>query len=329
MIEFYLERKRSTDDLLSFNHLRSICQWENKFQELLQLNSTKSLSLATFVALYSGKTTCQSITKTDVKRFRSILQTCLPYYVNGYMDIPLSDTFLNRVVLEHHPGHLSHQEQIKAVYTALRHTCFYKNITRFIFDHFLDKNFLVDLQDPKTSSSARVSLSMIYISNYRTVEINRTRDQLMCLRRQPYAEKYCRERGCMNDHQISYVAKGCAGQGPPNGTCENYCACKFQCVEQFENVLLMIPIYKGQELVNIFEKFFAGKRQLATYQDEFVRLVALNLANVRERAAMARISEGKMTMTRQNPLSMSPFFRHVISINCNSFDYWHYCSLFT
>ena len=293
MIEFYIERAQPTDDLLSFKHLQSICQWERKFKELLQLEHTPSLSLATFVALYSAKNDCQLITKADVERFRSILQTCLPYYIEGYMDIPLSDIFLNRVILEHQPGHLSYQEQIKAVYTALRHTCFYKNITRFIFDHFVDKHFIHDLQQSK--NNARVSLSMIYIANYKIMPLNRTRDPMMCRRRQPYAVRYCQDRGCRNDYINNHPAIACLDRGPPIGDCHRYCECKYQCPNETEQLTQLVPIYKGQELVNVFEKFFAGKRQVPTYQDRFIRLIALNLANVRERAAMARISEGKRT----------------------------------
>jgi hypothetical protein len=292
MIEFYIERTQSTDDLLSLEHLQSICKWEKKFKHLLSLDNVPSLSLATFVALYSSKTDCQLLTTTDVERFRSILYTCLPYYLNGYMDIPLSDIFLNRVILEHQPGYFTYQEQVKAVYTALRHTCFYKNITRFIFDHFVDKQFLNDLQQSKNNS--KVSLSMIFISNYKTMKYNRTRDQIMCLRRQPYSRKYCQERGCMNDHRNNHLFKLCSNQGPPLGDCYKYCQCTYQCLNETEQIVLMTSIYKGQEFVDLFEKYFAGKRQLPEYQDRFIKLIALNFANVRERAAMARISEGNL-----------------------------------
>jgi hypothetical protein len=292
MIEFYIERSQSTDDLLSLEHLQSICKWEKNFKHLLSLDNVPSLSLATFVALYSSKTDCQLLTSADVERFRSILSTCLPYYLNGYMDIPLSDQFLNRVILEHQPGYLTHQEQVKAIYTALRHTCFYKNITRFIFDHFVDKQFLNDFQQSKNHS--KVSLSMIFISNSKLIKFNRTRDQIMCLRRQPYSRKYCEERGCMNDYHTNLPFSSCINEGPPLGNCSKYCRCKYQCLNESEQVVLITPIYKGQELVQLFEKHFAGKRQLPKFQDKFIKLIALNFADVRERAAMARISEGRL-----------------------------------
>lgn len=291
MIEFYIERTKLEEDLLSFEHLRSICKWEKRFKEVLELDHSRSLSLATFVALYAGKNHCQLITQEDVLHFRRILETCLPYYVDGYMDIPLSEMFLNRVVLEHHPGEFSYQEKFKAVYTALRHTCFYKNITRFVFDHFLDKRFIEDLQ--KSNATARVSLSMIYVSNYGAVRINRTRDKIMCSRREPYSQEYCLNRGCAYDIQNNFtLVRSCVDPSTPNINCESYCRCKHQCPNETEQVLVINPIYKSQELVHIFEKNFAGKRQLPMYQDQFIRLVALNLANVRERAAMAGISEG-------------------------------------
>ncbi|CAF4179362.1 unnamed protein product, partial [Rotaria magnacalcarata] len=96
MIEFYFERTRTNDDILSLDHLLSICKWEKKFKHMLSLVNIPSLSLATFVALYSSKDDCQLITTEDVEHFRSVLHTCLPYYINGYMDVPLSDRFLNR-----------------------------------------------------------------------------------------------------------------------------------------------------------------------------------------------------------------------------------------
>ena len=290
MIEFYIERTQSTDDLLSLNHLKSICNWEKKFKNILNLNHVPSLSLATFVALYSSKTDCQLITSDDVEYFRSILHTCLPYYINGYMDIPLSDQFLNRIILEYQPGYYTHQEQIKAVYTALRHTCFYKNITRFIFDHFVDKKFLNHFQ--QSINDSKVSISMIYISNYNVLKYNRTRDQTMCLRRQPYSRKYCRERGCIDDYRNNFITKSCENQGSPLGDCRKYCQCKYECINETEEVVLLTPNLKVQELVELFEKKFAGKTQLTMYKDQFIKLIALNFANVREKAAMAQIYEG-------------------------------------
>jgi hypothetical protein len=290
MIEFYIERTNSTDDLLSLNHLQSICKWETKLKHMLSLDHIPSLSLATFVALYSSKNTCQLITSNDVEHFRSILHTCLPYYLNGYMDIPLSDQFLNRVIVEHDSGFYTHQEQIKAVYTALRHTCFYKNITRLIFDHFLDKKFVNDFQQSKNHS--KVALSMIFISNYKIMKYNRTRDRTMCLRRQPYSRKYCQERGCIDDYRNNFLTAECVEQEPSLRNCEKYCQCKYQCPNETEEILLLIPNLKGPELVELFRKYFSGKTQLSMYKDQFIQLIALNLANVREKAAMAQIHEG-------------------------------------
>jgi len=290
MIEFYMERTSPQGDLLSLKHLKSICKWEKEFKHILSLDKAASLSLATFVALYNSKTDCQYLTSSDVDNFRSILHTCLPYYFNGYMDVPLNEQFLNRVILEHQPGYFTYQEQVKAIYTTLRHTCFYKNITRFIFDHFLDKEFLSSFSRSKNRS--KVALTMILISNYQAIPLNRTRDLFMCLRRQPHSRKYCQERGCMKDYHNDLLIQSCVRQAPPHGTCELYCQCKYQCANESEQVVVMKPIHKGQELIELFEKYFAGKRQLPKYRDDFIKLIALNFANVRERAAMARISEG-------------------------------------
>jgi hypothetical protein len=101
----------------------------------------------------------------------------------------------------------------------------------------------------------------------------------------------------MKDYRNNYLIKSCLKQGPPLGDCNKYCKCKYQCPNQTEQVVLMTPILKGQELVELFEKYFAGKRQLPTYKDKFIKLIALNFANVRERAAMARISEGNIFLS--------------------------------
>ena len=284
MIEFYIERTNSTDDLLSLLHLKSICKWEKKFKQFLSVKHMQSLSLATFVALYSSKNDCQLITDNDIKNFRSILYTCLPYYINGYMDIPLSDQFLNRVIIEHYSGFSTHQEQIKAIYTSLRHTCFYKNITRFIYDHFLDKKFLNDFQ--RDYNNSKVSISMIYISNYDIIKYNRTRDQTMCLRRQPYSIKYCQERGCSDDYKNNFLTTKCVKEQKSSiENCKNYCLCKYQCSNETEQVILLAPHLKGSELVEISEKFFSGEKQLLNYKDQFIKLIALNLANVREKSS--------------------------------------------
>ena len=55
----------------------------------------------------------------------------------------------------------------------------------------------------------------------------------------------------------------------------------------------MVPVLKEKQFVELFGKYFASQRRLAAYKDEFVRLIALNFANVRERAAMVRVHEGK------------------------------------
>lgn len=287
MIEFYMERVDPSSDLLSLDHLKSICRWEKKFKTLLSLQSMPSLSLATFVALYSSKTTCDSITSDDVERFRSILHTCLPYYLNGYMDIPLSDQFLNRVRTEHDANYSTYQEQIKAVYATLRHTCFYKNITRFIFDHFVDKNFLHNFTQSKLD--AKVSTSMIYITNYRMVRVNRTRDQTMCLRRQPYSIDYCLAHGCVDDYRNNFLTESCVES---TRDCKRYCQCKYQCVNETEQVIVLVANLKGAKLVDLFETYFRNKQLFQTYHDRYVRLIALNLANVREKAAMAQIHKG-------------------------------------
>ena len=291
MIEFYIERSQSNDDLLSHDHIHSICKWEKTFKHILSLDHVPSLSLATFIALYSSKNDCQLITYDDIENFRSILHTCLPYYINGYMDIPLSDRFLNRIVFEHQSNSSMYQEQFKAVYTTLRHTCFYKNITRFIFDHFVDEKFLYEFQQSK--NQAQVSLSMIFISNYKIIKYNRTRDQTMCLRRQPYSMKYCHEHGCIDDYENNYIDHLCSNQDLSLfDNCTKYCQCKHQCLNETEQVILLKPILKARELIELFDKYFSRKRQFLTYKDQFIKLIAINLANIREKAAMAQIRKG-------------------------------------
>jgi hypothetical protein len=114
----------------------------------------------------------------------------------------------------------------------------------------------------------------------------------MCLRRQPYSRKYCQEHGCVDDYKNNFITKSCVDEESSIKNCAKYCQCKYECSNETEQVILLTPNLKGQELVELFGKYFAGKRQLLTYKDEFIQLIALNLANVREKAAMAQIHEG-------------------------------------
>lgn len=291
MIEFYFEHTQSTDDLLSLDHLLSICRWEKKFKHMLSLENSSSLSLATFVALYSAKNDCQLITAEDIENFRSILHKCLPYYIDGYMDIPLSDKFLNRIQLEHQPGFITYQEQTKAVYTALRHMCFYKNITRFVYDHFVDKQFINDFQ--RSNNKSKVSISMILVSNYDIIKYNRTRDRTMCLRRQPYSINYCEKHGCIDDYRNNFVQKSCSDNKSTIENCKKYCQCKYECQNETEELLLLMPKLKAADFIEIFGKNFANRGQLAKYKDQYIRLIAFNLAHTREKIAMAQIRTGQ------------------------------------
>ncbi|UJR06815.1 hypothetical protein I4U23_011102 [Adineta vaga] len=279
MIEFYIERSNSTDDLLSLNHLLSICQWEKKLKNILTLNDVPSLSLATFVALYSSKTDCQLINSDDIEHFRSILHKCLPYYINGYMDIPLNEQFLNRIRIEHEFNQSTYQDQYKTLYTTLRHTCFYKNITRFIFDHFLDKNF----------QQSKVSKSMILISNYKAIKYNRTRDQTLCQRRQSYAIKYCQQRGCMDDYNTKMLFKSCVNQTLSLRNCKKYCQCKHKCLNESEQVILLTPILREEQFIKFYRDYFSNQQDFLTYKNQYIKLIALNFAYIREKAAMAQV----------------------------------------
>ncbi|CAF4080955.1 unnamed protein product, partial [Rotaria sp. Silwood1] len=184
----------------------------------------------------------------------------------------------------------TYQEQTKAVYTALRHTCFYKNITRFIFDHFVDKKFINEFQ--RSKNHTKLSISMIFISNYKIIKYNRTRDQTTCLRRQPYARKHCQERGCIDDYKNNLIDKSCANEELAFENCEKYCQCKHQCLNETEQVILLVPILREPQLIEIYIKKFSRKQQLSKYKDEFVKLIALNFAAVREKAAMVQVYEG-------------------------------------
>jgi hypothetical protein len=95
----------------------------------------------------------------------------------------------------------------------------------------------------------------------------------------------------MDDYKNNFITKSCVEQDLSIKNCEKYCQCKYECLNETEQVILLTPNLKGQELVELFGRYFAGKRQLLTYKDKFIQLIALNLANVREKAAMAQIHE--------------------------------------
>ncbi|CAF4246545.1 unnamed protein product, partial [Rotaria magnacalcarata] len=92
-----------------------------------------------------------------------------------------------------------------------------------------------------------------------------------------------------DDYRNNFVIKACVDEELSLDNCEKYCLCKYHCPNETEQVNLLTPILKAPELIEIFVKNFGGKGQLATYKDEFVKLIAFNFANAREKTAMAQI----------------------------------------
>ncbi|CAF0937150.1 unnamed protein product [Didymodactylos carnosus] len=321
MIEFFMERVNSDDDILTLPILYSICSWEERFKKLLNLDNVKSLSLARLVALYNNKTNCHSLTLDDIQRFRQILTTCVPYYINGYMEF-LSDNFLNRVATKRDEG-ITHQEQTKSLYAALRHTCFYRNYTRFIFDHFVDRDWIRNLYDDynkTTDKYPKVASTMIYITNYQSKLENQSVHDKMCMKRLYFDRTYCLNRGCLKDYVNNALVSSCnkwnyATRKTMPINCKQYCECAFHCENQTKEFVTMEPIYKSKELIVLFEQHFAGKRQMPSYRDEHVKLVALNFANVRERAAMSRISEDMLLVLIAMALIMAITILYLRSVS--------------
>ncbi|CAF4074455.1 unnamed protein product [Rotaria sordida] len=114
----------------------------------------------------------------------------------------------------------------------------------------------------------------------------------MCLRRQPYTRKHCQDHGCIDDYKNNLIDKSCTNEELTLENCEKYCQCKHQCLNETEQVILLAPILREPQLIEIYIKKFSRKQQLSKYKDEFVKLIALNFATVREKAAMVQVYEG-------------------------------------
>ncbi|CAF4038140.1 unnamed protein product, partial [Rotaria sordida] len=132
---------------------------------------------------------------------------------------------------------------------------------------------------------------MIFKSNYKIIKYNRTRDQTMCLRRQPYTRKHCQDHGCIDDYKNNFIDKSCANEELILENCEKYCQYKHQCLNETEQVILLVPILREPQLIEIYIKKFSRKRQLSKNKNEFVKLIALNFAAVREKAAIVQVYE--------------------------------------
>ncbi|CAF4234288.1 unnamed protein product, partial [Rotaria sordida] len=92
-------------------------------------------------------------------------------------------------------------------------------------------------------------------------------------------------------YKNNLIDKSCVNEELTLENCEKYCQCKHQCFNETEQVIFLVPILREPQLIEIYIKKFSRKQQLSKYKDEFVKLIALNFAAIREKAAMVQVYE--------------------------------------
>lgn len=124
--EVYFESSdRSSPNLLTLDHLQSLCKKQSELVDLFQLHSTCHYTLPQIVAYFSNKSDCQQLVKSDIEHFIASIQRCHALYDAGL--IRLAGL---------------HRYRMKPLELFQYDTCFRYNFTFLTLEYLLDKTFL-------------------------------------------------------------------------------------------------------------------------------------------------------------------------------------------
>ncbi|MCC6581972.1 MAG: hypothetical protein IT440_16195, partial [Phycisphaeraceae bacterium] len=124
--EVYFESSDSTStNLLTFEHLQSLCKKQSELVELFQLHSTCHFTLPQLVAFFAEKSDCRQLTPEDIPNFIERIQRCHALYDVGVIRL---------VGL--------HRYQKSPLELFQYDSCFRYNFTFLALEYLLDKSFL-------------------------------------------------------------------------------------------------------------------------------------------------------------------------------------------
>ena len=124
--EVYFESSvKSSPNLLTLEHLQSLCKKQTELIDLFELHSTCHYTLPQLVAYFANKADCRQLVESDIGNFIERIQRCHSLY----------DTGLIRLA-----G--LHRYRIKPLELFQYDTCFRYNFTFLTLEYLLDKTFL-------------------------------------------------------------------------------------------------------------------------------------------------------------------------------------------
>ena len=124
--EVYFESSDATaPNLLTFEHLQSLCKKQTQLLDLFQLHSTCHFTLPQLVAFFADKSDCRQLTREDVPNFIERIQRCHSLYDAGV--IRLAGL---------------HRYRLKPLELFQFDSCFRHNFTFLALEYLLDKSFL-------------------------------------------------------------------------------------------------------------------------------------------------------------------------------------------
>lgn len=133
--EVYFESSDPTStNLLTFEHLQSLCKKQTDLIDLFQLNSTCHFSLPQLVAFFAEKSDCRQLTPDDIPNFIERIQRCHSLYDAGVIRL---------VGL--------HRYRLKPLELFQYDSCFRHNFTFLALEYLLDKSFLETNQTKYTA----------------------------------------------------------------------------------------------------------------------------------------------------------------------------------
>ena len=124
--EIYFESNDlSNRNLLTIDHLRSLCRKQNQLIKLFQLQSTCHFTLPEMVAFFVNKSDCQQLVEQDIPKFIRRIQRCHAVYDSGLIRLAGLKRYRTK------PLELFQYD-----------SCFRHNFTFLTLEYLLDKNFL-------------------------------------------------------------------------------------------------------------------------------------------------------------------------------------------
>jgi hypothetical protein len=152
--DFLPKIKQTYNNLLTLDNLKSLCQFDKKFLDLIYEKThskrpyTCYISLPSVIAALNNKTDCNYLTQNDLDNFLYMMDKCYDLQKNGILYAIASETKPKEPIFE-----LMDKNNVRTLFAqrddVKNNLCFKNNILHIVYDHLVDKDFLNNYSDFK------------------------------------------------------------------------------------------------------------------------------------------------------------------------------------